>query len=92
MFSAGTIYIEIKFDFNLERDKITQFLQKMGLNWDQNGTKIKGPNWEIANDISDTCHYHYHITLSLPRGTMTAWHVIFFFYFLKKIQKIKIKK
>jgi len=26
------IYIEIKFDFNLERDKIVQFLQKFGLN------------------------------------------------------------
>ena len=29
------IYIEIKFDFNLERDKIANFLQKMGLNWDK---------------------------------------------------------
>jgi len=26
------IYIEIKFDLNLERDKIAPFLQKMGLN------------------------------------------------------------
>jgi len=26
------IYIEIKFGFNLERDKIAQFLQKMRLN------------------------------------------------------------
>jgi len=27
------IYIEIKFGFNLERDKIAQFLQKLELNW-----------------------------------------------------------
>jgi len=26
------IYIEIKFGFNIERDKIAQFLQKLGLN------------------------------------------------------------
>jgi len=26
------IYKEIKFGFNLERDKIAQFLQKLGLN------------------------------------------------------------
>jgi len=26
------IYIEIKFGFNLERDKIASFLQKLGLN------------------------------------------------------------
>jgi len=30
------IYIEIKFGFNLEMDKIAQFLQKLGLNWDKN--------------------------------------------------------
>jgi len=30
------IYIEIKFGFNLERNKIAQFLQKLGLNWDKN--------------------------------------------------------
>jgi len=30
------IYIEIKFGFNLERDKSAQFLQKLRLNWDKN--------------------------------------------------------
>jgi len=30
------IYIKIKFGFNLERDKIAQFLRKLGLNWDKN--------------------------------------------------------
>ena len=29
------IYTEIKFDFNLERDKIAPFLQKLGLNLDK---------------------------------------------------------
>jgi len=37
----------------------------------------------------DTCH----ITLSLPRGTMTAWHVVIFWIFLKKFKiKKKIQK
>jgi len=30
------IYIEIKFGFNLKRDKIASFLQKLELNWDKN--------------------------------------------------------
>jgi len=30
------IYIEIKFGLNLKRNKIAQFLQKLGLNWDKN--------------------------------------------------------
>jgi len=77
------IYIKTKFDFNLERNKIVKFLQKLGLK----------PNWESGNDISDTCNCHCHITLSLPHDTMIAWHDNFyFFYFKKKIQKIKKKK
>jgi len=36
------IYIEIKFDFNLERDKIANFYKKNGTKLRQ--IKIKGPN------------------------------------------------
>jgi len=30
------IYIKVNFCFNVEEDKIAQFLQKLGLNWDKN--------------------------------------------------------
>jgi len=54
------IYIEIKFDFNLERDKIAQFLQNLRLNLDKKyntGTKLR--MW-------------IHVALSLPRGTSST--------------------
>jgi len=37
------VYIEIKFGFNMERDKIAQFLQKLRLNWEKKkiGTKLR---------------------------------------------------
>jgi len=40
--------------------------------------------------VTATSLCHCHITLSLPRGTMTTWHVAIFWFF-KKIQKIKKK-
>ena len=42
---------------------------------------------------SNMWHYHCPITPSLPRGTMSDWHVtILFFFKLKKNKKLKKKK
>jgi len=81
------IYIEIKFDFNLERDKIANFYKKLRLNWDKLKQKDQIETKEMTPGIiltrvtittTSLCHYH------VARWQLDTWH---FFDFFKKIQK-----
>ena len=67
-------------------DEIDSVLTKLGPNWDKI-TNI-GTTLRLFTSNSDKWHCHCHITLSLPRDTMSDWYVAIFF--LKKNYK-KIK-
>ena len=85
------IYIEIKFGFNLERDKIAQFLQTIGIKlrqklkyWNQIETKEITYSITVTRDtIIVTSHYHCYVA----RCQFDKWQIFNCFFNFKKNSK-----